>query len=331
MFGQPATASDPRASYEVSEDHIRRDQKMGTRGFAGRPDTLTTAMTGANNDMVFTTKGLRPIPGSTKIQLGLLGPTAPLWLYEGGTPATLALNPNQGYQLVATFPGVRGNRLSLTVVDTGTNGPLTVRATPPGQITVFLARAGGVITTTAADLVAAINKAPQVNRWVMAWVSDATLTGALTALPQRYFAGGQDIPYLVFVSLVSGTDLVVTTTANQILTLMKGSELVTAALAAGNSGVGAVTVLGPAALTGGTSSRGEVSGQEQEDVDRARLGTTLGHGEGHQTNYGIEVEHGRQAVARTWKVVPTQDRAVTQSSRINHQMEHGPRSDRLWD
>jgi hypothetical protein len=344
----PATDSDPIASFEVATDHLYRNQHPGTRGYVSSPDMVTVGVIANNNGLVIQSKWIRPKVGAIAFQLGILGPNAPLAIFENGTPAILMLTPNQGYQLAATFPGARGNQLSLTVnlpspyPKSGVTTPLVIKAIPPGQIVVTLATTGTgqnttpTVTTTAAQLVAALVANPGISKWVTAWVSDSTIATPLSPLPLTHFKGGVDVPYLVYVSLNASTAGVVATTATQVLNLLKGSKFVSATNNGASTGAGAAAAFGPVALTGGRLSAGAVLDEDADKLKRYQFDITLGQGIGHMTNYGLQVASTRQGANRTWQTVPAQTLAITRDIRttvggtqivgINHSIEHGPRS-----
>ena len=363
MYGMSPSPQDPVASYEVATDLLYRNQSPGTRGFVSSPDLLATGVVANNNSLVLQSKWVRPKIGAIAAQFGILGPNAPLTLFENGIPATLKLTPNQGYQLAATFPGLRGNQMSLTVKlpspypPTGAVTPLIVKAIPPGQIVVILATTGTgqntapTVTTTAAQLVAALTANPGISRWVKAWVSDATIVAPLAPIPLTHFVGGKDIPYLIYVSINASTAGVVATTGTQVLNLLRGSKFVGASNNGASTGAGVVAAFGPTALTGGYLSAGAILDEDTDKLKRYRFDITLGQGMEQMTNYGLQVALGRQGAGRTWQVVPTQDQLIlrsdirptlygaqnpslvgtgtatpTQVMGINHSMEHGPRS-----
>ena len=348
MYGRPPSPQDPIASYEVSTDHLFRNQRLGTRGFVMSPDLLTTGVVASNNSLVLQSKWVRPKVGAITAQFGILGPNAPLALYENGVPATLKLTPNQGYQLAATFSGLRGNRMSLTVnlpspyPKAGAVTPLAIRAVPPGQIVVTLATTGvappalPTVTTTAAQLVAAISASPGISRWVMAWVSDSTIVAPLVPIPMTYFIGGNNVPYLEYVSLNASTAGVVTTTATQVLNLFNGAKFVGATNNGVSTGGAAVAAFGPIALTGGYLSAGAILDEDATKLKDYQYDITLGQGIENMTNYGLQVALTRQGAERTLQVVPAQDRLIVQDTRttvggstivgVNHSIEHGPRS-----
>jgi hypothetical protein len=348
MYGFPPSPQDPMASYEVTTDLLYRKQNPGMRGYSSSPDKLTTGVVGNNNSLVIQSKWVRPKVGAISAQFGILGPNAPLNLFENGIPATLKLTPNQGYQLAATFPGIRGNEMSLTVnlpspyPVVGETTPLIVEAIPPGQIVVTLATTGNgqntapTVTTTAALLVAALAANPGISRWVRAWVSDSTIVAPLSPLQITYFNGGADIPYLVFVSITANTSGTVLTTATQVLNLLTGSHLVGAVNNGSSTGAGVVATFGQTALTGGNLSAGAILDEDVTKLKNYQFEISRDQGIGHLTNEGLQVNIGRQGAGRTWKTVPTQDRKIISDVRttlggteivgINHTMEHGPRS-----
>jgi hypothetical protein len=337
MYGMPPSRQDPVASYEVTTDKLFRNQRPGTRGYVSSPDLVTTGVVASNNSLVIQSKWVRPKVGSISVQFGVLGANAPLALYENGIPATLKLTPNQGFQLAATFPGVRGNALALTLLDPGgISAPLTVKAVPAGHIMVSLARSANAITTKAADLVAALNASSAVQQYVTAWVSDSTLVAPLTALSKTYFQGGMDIPYLVYVSTVANTAGVISTTATQVAALLTGSKFVGATNNSTSTGVGAVTSTGPIALIGGYLSTGGVLDEDATKLKNYQFHVAQGQGMEHVSNVGLQVARGRQGAIRTWQAVPIKDREIVRDMRttvggtmivgVNHSMEHAPRS-----
>jgi hypothetical protein len=348
MYGMLPSPQDPLASFEVPSNMLFVPQHPGTRGYVSSPDMLTTGVVANNNSLVIQSKWIRPKIGAIAVQYGLLGPNAPLTLFENGIPATLKLTPNQGYQLAATYPGLRGNQMSLTVnlpspyPPAGAVTPLVIKAIPPGQLVVTLATTGNgqnvapTVTTTAAQLVAAFIANPGINRWVTAWVSDSTVVAPLSPLPLTHFIGGKDIPYLVYISMNASTTGVVATTATQVLNLLKGSHFVGATNNGASTGAGVMTILGPLALTGGYLSAGAILDEDATKLKNYWFDITLGQGIEHLTNYGLQVALSRQGADRTWQMVPTQDRAIVADIRptvggaeiigVNHSMEHGPRS-----
>src|SRR4051812_4382462 len=108
----------PVASYSDPTLKQNRDIQPGHRGYSGVKPSLTTALSGANNDLVITAKnaGIASDP-TIYVQYAVLGNNAPSWLYEGGYPAQLIPTTNLGFQLIAKFPGTTGNQFSITLVD----------------------------------------------------------------------------------------------------------------------------------------------------------------------------------------------------------------------
>jgi hypothetical protein len=355
MYGMPPSPSDPLASYEATRDMLFLPQHPGTRGYVSSPDMLTTGVVGSNNSLVIQSKWVRPKVGAIMVQFGILGPNAPLAIFENGVPATLKLATSQGYQLAATFPGIRGNQLSLTVnypspyPKSGVTTQLVIKAVPPGQIVVTLATTGNgvnttpTVTTTPALLVAALAANPGISRWVTAW-ADLTTSAVLSPIPLTYFKGGMDVPYLEYVSLNANTSNAVQTTGTQVINLLKGSHFVGATNNGASTGAGAVAAFGPTALTGGRLSAGAILEEDATKIKNYQFNITQGQGMEKRTNSGLQVVLTRFGAGRTLQVVPTQDRAILLSDSrptvgtatgvagsrlangINHSMEHGPRS-----
>jgi hypothetical protein len=232
--------------------------------------------------------------------------------------------------------------LPLPYPPVGAVTPLVIKAIPPGQIVVTLATTGNgsqtapTVTTTAAELVAALTANPGISRWVMAWVSDSTIVAPLEPLPLTYFGGGMDVPYLVYISINASTAGAVATTATDILNLLKGGRFVGATNNGASTGAGVVVPFGPTALTGGRLSAGALMDEDLTKLKDYKYDITLGQGIENMTNYGLQVALGRQGAERTWQIVPTQDRVIVRDMRttvdgttiigVNHSMEHAPRS-----
>jgi hypothetical protein len=111
------------------------------------------------------------------------------------TPATLTVGSgNAKVKVTAQEPGAAGNSLTLTIVDPGgTTASLSVDVDNGTDVIVSLARASSAVTSTAADVIAAINEDNTASTLVVA-ANGASSTGASVAAAQAKtnLAGGAD-------------------------------------------------------------------------------------------------------------------------------------------
>lgn len=98
---------------------------------------------------------------------------------------------NQTLQYDAVTAGSAGNNITIRLVNPGVDGALSV-AVVGTAITVTLARASGILTTTANDLVTAIQGSVPASALTNITVASGDGTNVLTALPTTHFTGGVD-------------------------------------------------------------------------------------------------------------------------------------------
>ena len=103
-------------------------------------------------------------------------------------PATLI---DQDIEYDAVVAGSAGNNITIRYIDPGVNGALSISVTGTA-ITATLARAGGVLTTTANDLVSAIQGNAPASALVNISIASGDGTNVLTALPTTHLAAGAD-------------------------------------------------------------------------------------------------------------------------------------------
>lgn len=142
--------------------------------------------------------GPRPIRTVRSGVIGIVG-TAPN--SATATAATLTLgraSDNTGITLTADTAGLAGNQISIALVDPAANSATLAVAVSGNAITVTLATdASGVITSTAGDVITAINGDGDAS----ALVAAANLTGsdgtglAKATGVSRFLAGGADEPF----------------------------------------------------------------------------------------------------------------------------------------
>lgn len=224
--------------------------------------TLTTSLTGDDNDLVFTavdagTQGNSltvayedPSASDTALSASFDGTDLVVTLAtDSGDAATVTLdstNAEADLDVTADTAGATGNTYSVELVDPSANdATLSVSTTDYLKFTVSLATgAGGAITSTADEVIAALNAyAPFAALMTASRTSGQNGTGVVEAIAETSLTGG-------------GDNYAITTTAAEIATLVNASDSMkrhlTAANAAANDGTGVVTALSETALSGGT-------------------------------------------------------------------------------
>jgi hypothetical protein len=224
--GYTFAIADPAASQSLSITQDGFDFVLTPACDAGDAAAVTTAMTGANNDITVT----------------------------------------------ADTAGTIGNGYSIELLaGSGTTQALSVATTDYLKFTVTLARAADAITTTATQLVAALNAyAPFAAIMTAAVKSGDNGTGIVTALAETDLTGG-------------GENAAITTTSAEVVTLLNTSAIVTphfsAALADSYDGAGLIETLSESAFTGGTAGTFvDFSGDNAISFTAAgqRIGTNVG-------------------------------------------------------
>jgi len=115
------------------------------------------------------------------------------WMNTQATITTTGGNANSHITLTHIPGSVDGNNFSITLVNPGTTGSLSVSILGK-DITATLAYATGAITTTAAQLAAAINCPAVLAMGVCAKVADTENgTGIVAALAHTHLSGGLDM------------------------------------------------------------------------------------------------------------------------------------------
>jgi hypothetical protein len=283
--------------------------------------TLTTNLTGSNNDSIITARNASysndpPI----KIQYSILAPGAPAWLYEDGYPAQFIPATDLGFQLIMRKAGSWGNYYTLTLINPGRPAPLKIVRPALKDIVIRLAYAGSAVTTTPTLLIAAINSDPEISAYMMAFASSATVS-VLPAVAKKSFQNGADVPGLVLVSLAAavGAPTTPTTTGGIATNLLNGSRYVSA-VNQGATTTGAVTVMPATALTStaGTANRGDISEQYLNRRDAWKQKVAPGIPLGKEQNRTLQVRDSRFGAVRTYQRTSKQDRAVVTSSFQNH-------------
>jgi hypothetical protein len=316
-------SSNPLAIYDVPNLKGMEFSPVGNRGHGGEEESLTTTF-GSNNDLVITARNASYAndPPIT-VAYAVVANNAPALLYQDGTPSKLISNPDKGFTLISRSVGRFANQLTLTLVDPGVTSPLVIQRPGLNDIVITLARSAGAITTTTAQLVAAINNDPEISSMVVAVVSNAGTAGTLVAVPKQNFIGGQNIPRSILVSLANNAGTV-TSTGRNVQGMLNGSRYVSASPAGASTGAGVMVAMGATPLSGGVPSRGEISDALRAERDyRDKVGTR-GNPIGKERNQTVQVRSDRFGAPRTWQRTPRQDRSIVASRPLNHQMSHNP-------
>lgn len=136
----------------------------------------------------------------TTVRTGVIGivGTAPDAL--GDTKSTLTIGTaaaNTGVTLTSKLAGAEGNSITLALVNPGTaSAALGVTVTGTAIVVSLATSAGSAVTTTAAQLIAAINASADAFALVAAAaVSGSTGAGVVAALAATALSGGVDEPF----------------------------------------------------------------------------------------------------------------------------------------
>lgn len=154
--------------------------------------------------------GARPIATVKSAVIGIVGTAPDSQLEVKASLQTGTVTANNGITYTSKLAGVLGNKINLRLVDPKTNSAALSVVVSQQDILVTLATsAAGAITTTAAQLIAAITASPLAGALVSATATGAS-TGAtvLTAATRQYLDGGQDEAFPLNVpTLVAGSRL----------------------------------------------------------------------------------------------------------------------------
>jgi len=223
--------------------------------------TLTTALTGSNNDLTFTAKqagaagnGIRvryvdPSVSAGELSVTVSGDDITVNLgTDPGAAATLATaltGSNNDVDFTAVDPGPDGNDITITYADPGgTTASLSVEVDGT-DITVNLGRSSSAINTTANLLIAAIEDSDDASALVtVALHAGNDGTGLVTALSSTPLAGGG-----VGGGAIASAADEVRDVVNQ---TPESYAWVSAARASANNGTGVVTAMSYQSLAGGS-------------------------------------------------------------------------------
>lgn len=221
---------------------------------------LTTALAGDNNDIIWTAA----VGGAAgnDITIAYVDPGAEdealaVTVTENAIEVSLETSPEVAASVeteltgedndlvfTAVTPGAAGNSITITYTDPAGNDQSLDVTVVGTDIDVSLATdSGGDITSTAAEVLAAVNADGEAKLLVLASLPDgATGAGVVTAMSETALTGGDD----------GGA---ITSTAADIITEVASTPaaaaLVSGANAAANDGTGVVTAMAATALTGG--------------------------------------------------------------------------------
>ena len=244
----------------------RRIRSLGRRSVGGlnNPASLTTALSGSNNDLVLTTVDKSALANQTRFRIVVSGNNTPLSVAVSGTLTAASLTTaltgtNNDLVYTAKDTSLDGNNITVRYVDPAANSQ-TLYVKVDGQaITVNLAtNGGGTITSTAAQVAAAIAAHPLANALVsVANAGGNDGTGVVTALSATNLSGAAVAGRDITVNSATNGSAAATSTSAQVKAAIEASAaasaLVSVAHATGNDGSGTVAALGYTAFTGGQS------------------------------------------------------------------------------
>jgi hypothetical protein len=165
---------------------------------------------------------------------------------DAAAVTTAMTGTNNDITITADTAGTIGNGYSIELLaGSGTTQALSVTTSDNLKFSVTLARAADAISTTATQLVAALNAyAPFAALMTAAVKSGDNGSGVVTALAETDLTGG-------------GANAAITTTSAELVALLNASAIVTphfsAALKAAYDGAGLIEPLAESAFTGGTA------------------------------------------------------------------------------
>jgi hypothetical protein len=229
--------------------------------------SLSTALVGDNNDLVFTSK-----------LTGVAGDAITI-TYDDTTPTSVAevksslstdlVGDNNDIVYTSKLTGTAGDAITIAYLDPEMESQSLEVVVVGTAIEVYLAtndQNGGEIISTGDEIKTAIGVKAEANALVgTADKAGNDGSGVVTAMVATALAGGVDAVNTVTTVTVTGTDIVVgmakdtsnviTSTATQVKTTIEATAeahaLVGVANKAGNAGSGVVTAMAETALTGG--------------------------------------------------------------------------------
>lgn len=184
--------------------------------------------------------------------------------YVPAVPAVLAMNSgdaNGDITFTAVNAGTAGNAIKVLLLDPAGNDKVLGVDLIGDTVEVSLATSGaGAITSTAAQVVAAVNASLEAKSLVVASnTGESTGASVVTAVAATPLAGG-----------VAASASIASTAAQVIAAVnasLEARELVVATNATGSSGVGVVNAVVATALTGGSNGVSGAEGLLMSDVD----------------------------------------------------------------
>jgi hypothetical protein len=274
-------------------------------------ETATAAgtITGAGNATVTVTSAIlagSPLAVSVAVALN---DTAATWAGKVRT----ALGENEA---IAALYTVGGSSTSIS---------LTARTTAANDTTLNIALANGTCTgitnagtstnstagvapapsSTAANIVAAVNGSILVNNIVRAYLTEAS-SGAVSAVTATSLTGGTTDADLTYVVLGTNSSGSVNSTATQLVSALE-NNLISANLKSGDDGSGTVAAISVTTLSGGTDSTGLAGNVDQERSLEKSLelnGRSLSKDTKH-----MQPTSGRNGASKLNRSIPAQEKA----------------------
>lgn len=245
---------------------LKKTRIQGNTVAAGVPvaASLSTTLTGTNNDITVTANARGTV--GNDYTLTLVDPSAnsqSLAVTVGGTATKASLSTaltgtNNDLDFTAVERDAYGNSVTIAYVDPSANSAaLSVVVTGKAIVVNLATGSGGAITSTAAQVKAAIEAHTPASRLVtVANKSGNDGTGVVTALAATALSGGKPGSSDISASLATNGGGTITTTAALLIAAINAhataGALVTAANKTGNDGTGVVTALAKTSLSGGT-------------------------------------------------------------------------------
>lgn len=243
-----------------------RTRSLGRQRVGGinNPASLTTALSGSNNDLVLTTVEKSTLANQTRFRIVVSGNNTALSVAVSGTLTAASLTTsltgtNNDLVFTAKDTSLDGNNISVQYIDPAANSQSLYVRTDGQVIKVYLAtNGGGTITTTAAQVKTAIEGHGLANALVT--VANAAAndgTGVVTALAATSLSGALVAGRDITVNSATNGSAAATSTSAQVKAAIEASAaasaLVTVAHATGNDGTGTVAAVSYANFTGGLS------------------------------------------------------------------------------
>lgn len=240
---------------------------------------LQTALTGTQNDLDIIAR----VPGSSPaIAIELRDPSAASQTLDVAVHSfltTALTGANNDFTFTAVPEGsTLGDAITIALVDpAGNDAALGIVVTGSAIVVNLATGSGGAITSTAADIITAINADNAAKLLVKAAnAAGSSGAGVVTALTATHLAGTS-----IVATLATNSGSAITTTAAQLRAAINAdtlaSPLVVANLQASNDGTGVVTALAHTLLGVVTGTSPTCDLQVETSIDETSLTSPVGN------------------------------------------------------